>query len=65
MSIKVTARELSERLEVDYALANNFIKILEKKGLAKFVENRPPKAKGKGMRSSKVYELPDTITIEV
>lgn len=61
--MKISKKELAERLGVEYAAAAGLVAILEAKGLASVVEKRPnPTGKGK---PTDIFEIPETVTLEL
>jgi predicted SprT family Zn-dependent metalloprotease len=63
-TMKVTAKELAEKMGVEYAIAAGFLKLMVAQGVAKEVEKRPAE-RGFG-KPSNVYEMPaDTVTISL
>lgn len=59
----VTAKEFAEQHNVDYQLANSFLRLLEAIGHVKSAGVRPnPAGRGKG---SNLYEVPDNINLDL
>lgn len=59
----VTAKEFADRHNVDYQLANSFLRLLETIGRVKSAGVRPnPAGRGKG---SNLYDVPDEITLDL
>lgn len=59
----VTAKEFAERHNVDYQLANGFLRLLEQTGHVHSAGTRPnPLGRGKG---SNTYEVPDRIELDL
>lgn len=61
--LRVSSRELAERLGCDYLMANTLIRLFEQKGLARHVETRKPE--GKRGRGTKVYEVPKEVNLQL
>jgi hypothetical protein len=61
--MKITAREVSEHLGVDYVVAAGLMSMFLEKGVAKHVENRK-NANGKG-KPTRVFEIDRVITLEL
>ena len=60
--MKVTCKQLSELLQVDYLQASNLLKILTTKGVA--VESATNKTNQRG-RPTIIYSVPDSININL
>lgn len=60
--IRVTPKELAARMEVEYLAVSGLLKVLVSKDMASHVATRPnPRGKGRG---SKIYEMPESVTLE-
>lgn len=62
-TIRVTAKELAEKMDVDYVTASSLIKLMLSRGAAKEVDT-VKSASGKG-KPSRVYEIPAEYTIDL
>jgi predicted ArsR family transcriptional regulator len=60
--MKITCRELSRILEVDYLQASNLLKVLTNKGIAEEADTNRTSKRG---RPTIVYSVPDNITINL
>lgn len=61
--LRVTAKQLAEKLKVDYVAASSLIKVMLSRGAAKEVDSiKSPSGKGK---PSRVYELPPQWTLDL
>ena len=60
--MQMTVKQEAAMLDVDYLMASNLIRFLEKRGDVKVVGKRPSLS-GKG-KPSKLYELPESVTID-
>lgn len=59
--MQVTIKLVAKKLNIEYAIAQGIVKFMEIKQLAKEIGvEKTPGAKGKG---SKLYEIPNQITI--
>lgn len=61
--MKLTAKELSDRLGVDYVVVSSVLRFLVQKGYAAEVgSQKSPSGKGK---PSIVYEVPESVTLNL